>query len=131
MLFLGIATTPVTYPYTIGIRLPFGGLEDGCEVAGTEEYVISRCRNKATKKCFSSGVPRLCACHEGEMCPACSIVRVGSNVNAAGAQILGFPFEVTCLLLVLSSKLHLALNPVLAPPPSPLRPNDHSNIKCD
>ena len=129
--FLGIATIPVTYSYTVGVRVPFWGLEESRNVDGPKCCTISGCRKKATKDCFSCGVPRLCATHEGELCPACSHISVGSNASAATSapQAPGFPVGVTCLLPVLTSKLHLALHPLSAPPPNPFRPDDHCNVR--
>ena len=72
VLFLGITTIPVTYSYTLGVRVLFWGLEECRDVDGPECCPISGCRKKATKDCFSCGVPRLCATHEGESCRACS-----------------------------------------------------------
>ena len=71
--------------------------------------------------------------HEGEPCPACSKVSVGSkaSVAASAPQVLGFPVGVTCLLPVLTSTLHLALHPLPAPPPNPFGLGDHSNVRWD
>ena len=132
VLFLGIATVPITYSYTVGVHVPFWGLEES-RVDGPERCTISGCRRKAAKDCFSCGMPRLCATHEGELCPACSQVSVGSKASAAASapQAPGFPVGVTCLLPVLTSTLHLALHPLPAPPPNPFRPDDHSNVRWD
>ena len=118
VLFLGIATVPVTYSYTVGVHVPFWGLEES-RVDGPERCTISGCRRKAARDCFSCGMPRLCATHEGELCPACSQVSVGSKASAAASapQALGFPVGVICLLPVVTSTLHLALHPLPAPPP--------------
>ena len=76
------------------------------------------------------GLPRLCATYEGELCPACSHVSVGSKARAAAStfQALRFLVSVTCLLPVVSSTLHLALQPLLAPPPNPFQQVDQ--CKC-
>ena len=132
MLSLGIATVPVTYSYTVGVHVPFWALEES-RVDGLERCTISGCRRKAAKDCFSRGMPRLCATYEGEPCPACSQLSVGSKASAAASapQALGFPVGVTCLLAVLTSTPHLALHPVPAPLANLFRPDDHSNVRWD
>ena len=65
VLFLGIATIPVTYSYTVGIHVPFSALEDCRDVDGPERSMILGRPKKATKDCLRCGVPRLCATHEG------------------------------------------------------------------
>ena len=109
VLFLGIATIPVMYSYTVRVRVPFWGLEESRDVDGPERCTISGCRKKATKDCLSCWVPRLCATREGELCPVCSQVSVGSKASAAASapQAPGFPVGVTCVLPVLTSTLHL------------------------
>ena len=131
--FLGIATIPVTYSYTVGVCVPFWGLEESCDVDGPECCTISGCWRQATKDCFSCGMPRPSATHEGELCPVCSQDSVGSKASAAASapQALGFPVGVTCLLPNLTSTLHLALHPLPAPPPNPFQPYDHSNVSWD
>ena len=117
VLFLSIATIPVTYAYAVGVRVPFRGLQESRDVDRPECRTISGCRQKATKDCFGCGVPRLCATHERELCPACSQVSVGSKVSAAASALeaLEFLVGVTCLLPVVTSTLHLALHPLPAP----------------
>ena len=133
VLFLGIATIPVTYSYAVGVRVSFWGLGESRDIDGPQRCTISGCRRKATKDCFGCGVSRLCATHEGELCPACSQVSVGSKASAAASapQALGFPVRVTCLFPVLTSTLHLALHPLPPPPPNPFRPDDHSKVRWD
>ena len=133
VLFFGIATIPVTYSYMVGVRVPFWGLEESCDVDGPERCTISGCRKNTTKHCFSCGVPRLCATHEGELCLACSQLIIGSKATAVASAppALGFPVGVTCLLPVLTSTLYLALHPVPAPPPNPFRPDDKYNVRWD
>ena len=132
VLFLGIAMVPVTPSYTVGVHVPFWGSEES-RVDGPECCTISGCRRKVAKDCFSCGMPRLCATHEGERCPACSHVSVGSKASAAASapQALGFPVGVTCLLSLLTSTLHLALHPLPALRPNPFRPKDHCNVRWD
>ena len=115
---MGIATIPVTYSYMVVVRVPFWGLEECCDVDGLERCTISGCQKKATKDCFRCGAVRLYATHEGELCPACSHVSVGSKAGAAATAhvVLGFSVGVTRLLPVPTSTLHLALNSLLAPP---------------
>ena len=72
VLFLGIATIPVTYSYTVGVHVLFWGLEEDPDADGPECCTIPGCRRKATKDSFNCGMRRLCATHEGELCPACS-----------------------------------------------------------
>ena len=110
VLFLGIATVLVTYSYRVGVHVPFWGLEESRAVDGLQRCTISGCRRKATKDCFSCGMPRLCATREGEICAACLHVSVGSKAIAAASapQAMGFPAGVTVLLPVLTSTLHLA-----------------------
>ena len=130
VLFLGIATIPVTYSYMVGLHVLFWVLEESRDVDAPERCTISGCRKKATKDCFSCGVPRLRATHEGVLCPACSQVGVGSKASAVAIapQAPGFPVNVTCLLPAVTSTLHLALHPLPAPPPNPFRPDDHCNL---
>ena len=110
VLFLGIVPISVTYSYTVGVHVPFCGLEERRDVDGPEHRTISGSRKKATKDCFSCGVQRLCATHEGELCPARSQVSVGStaSLTASAPQALEFPVGVTCLLPVLTSTHCLA-----------------------
>ena len=123
---------PVTYSYTVGVPVPFWGLEES-RVDGPKRCTIPACQRKTAKDCFSCGMPRLFATHEGELCPACSQVSVGSKASAAASapQAPGFLVGVTCLLPVLTSTLHLALHPLPAPPPKPFRRDDHCNIRLD
>ena len=133
VLFLDIATISVTYSYTVGVRVPFWGLKESRDVDGPERCTISGCRRKAKKDCFGCRMPRLCATHEGELCLGCSQVSVGSKASAAASapQALGFPLGVTCLLPILTSTLHLGLQPLPTPPPNPFRPHAHSNVRRD
>ena len=119
VLFLGIATVPVTYSYTVGVHIPFWGFEES-RIDGPERCTISGCRRKAVKDCFSCGMPRVCASHEGELCPACWQVSVGSKASAVASapQAQGSPVGVTCLLPILTSTLHLALHPCQHPLPT-------------
>ena len=71
VMFLGIATVPVTLSYTVGVHVPFWISEESRAVDGPERCTIPGCRTKAAKDCFSCGMPRLCATHEGELCQAC------------------------------------------------------------
>ena len=72
VLFLGSATIPITYSYTVRLHVPLWFLEESRNIDGPECCTISGYRRKAAKDCFSCGMPRLCATHEGELCPACS-----------------------------------------------------------
>ena len=133
MLFLGTATIPETYWYTVGLHVPFWALEESRDADGPERCTILGYRRKAAKDCFSCGMPRLFATHEGELCPTCSQVSVGSKASAAASasQALGLAVGVTWLLPVLTSTLHITLHPLPAPPPNPFQPNDHSNVRWD
>ena len=88
MLFLGIATIPVTYSHTVGVRVPSGGLEECREVDGPERCTICGFCKKATNDCFSCGVPRLYATHEGQLCAACY-----QQCGAQGSQQPGPPCD--------------------------------------
>ena len=89
----------------VGVCVLFWAMEDGHDIIGPERFAIVGCWKKVMKDCFSYGAPRLCATHEGELCPACLPVSVGCKAAAgAGApQTLGFPVGVIYLLPVLSS----------------------------
>ena len=123
VLFLSIATVPVTYSYTVGIHVPFWGLEES-RVDGPERCTISGCRRKAAKDCFSCGMPRLCATHEGELCPACSRFSFGSKASAA-ASAPGAGVSSRGHLLASRPDLHTA--PCLAPPAS--TPSQHFSTR--
>ena len=120
VLSLGIATIPVTYLYTVGVRVPFSRLEQSHDVDVSERCTILGRRKKATKDCFTCGVPRLCATHEEELCPACLPISVGSKASAAASapQALGFPVGVTCLLPVLTQSTR-SLAPSAGTPSQP------------
>ena len=49
VLFLGTATIPVTYSYTVRGHVLFWGLEESCDVDGPERCTISGCWRKSTK----------------------------------------------------------------------------------
>ena len=117
VLFLGIATIPVTYSYTVGVRVPCWGLKERRDVDGPKRCSISGCRKKGAKDSFSCGVPRLCAIHEGELCPACSQVSVGSKASEAASAPRGAGVSSWGHLFasLLTSTLHLALHPLPAP----------------
>ena len=108
-------------------------MEESRNVDGPEHCTILACPKKATKDCFICGVLRLCATHEAELSSACSQLSVGSKVSAAASapQAMGFQVGVTCSLPAVTTTRHVALHPLLAPPPNPFRPDEHCNVRSD
>ena len=49
MLFLGMATIPVTYTYTVEVRVPFWGLRVSGDVDGPDRSPLSDCWKKDTR----------------------------------------------------------------------------------